>query len=87
MHLLYMLILTFLYGISGQLPRPCDEHASAASEADNVFGVFVPRCNSQGYYSRLQCHEQTDICWCSNLVGVEIPGTKMKGQPRPRCTF
>ncbi|XP_046853142.1 thyroglobulin-like isoform X2 [Xenia sp. Carnegie-2017] len=71
----------------GQLPRPCDEHASAASEADNVFGVFVPRCNSQGYYSRLQCHEQTDICWCSNLVGVEIPGTKMKGQPRPRCTF
>ena len=67
--------------LSGQLPRPCHEHVASVLNYDNLFGVFIPHCDSEGYYSKIQCHEKTKVCWCSNILGVEIPGTKTSGPP------
>ena len=64
-----------------QMPRPCDEHLLSVLNHDDLFGVFIPQCDSQGYYSKIQCHEKTAVCWCSNKLGVEIPGTKTKSKP------
>ena len=64
------------------MPRPCDEHLLSVLNHDDLFGVFIPQCDSQGYYSTIQCHEKTAVCWCSNKLGVEIPGTKTNNKPK-----
>ncbi|XP_045212627.1 uncharacterized protein LOC123563726 [Mercenaria mercenaria] len=41
--------------------------------------VWVPRCDKEGYYEREQCHDNSGYCWCVDINGNEIVGTKKLG--------
>ncbi|KAG2455762.1 TICN1 protein, partial [Polypterus senegalus] len=46
-----------------------------------LVGVFVPRCNEEGYYKPTQCHGSTGQCWCVDKYGNEIAGSRKQGNP------
>ena len=54
----------------------------AVSRGDTV---FVPRCNDDGTYASVQCHEYSGYCWCARLDGKVIDGTIEEGH-QPDCS-
>ncbi|NWJ04173.1 TICN2 protein, partial [Crypturellus undulatus] len=46
-------------------------------------GVFIPSCDEDGYYRRLQCEQGGGECWCVDQLGQELTGTR--GHGRPDC--
>ena len=40
---------------------------------------WKPRCDKEGYYEREQCHDKSGYCWCVDLNGHQIHGTKKYG--------
>lgn len=51
-------------------------------------GVFVPKCNPDGSYSRVQCLKAMNVCWCVDHLGKEITGTRIiQGTPVCPCKF
>lgn len=44
-------------------------------------GAFIPHCNEDGTYARMQCWGSTGYCWCTSADGAEWPGTRVRGQP------
>lgn len=42
-------------------------------------GRFAPECDANGQYNRIQCYSATGYCWCVDLLGREIPGTRSQG--------
>ncbi|XP_015235084.1 PREDICTED: nidogen-1 [Cyprinodon variegatus] len=38
-------------------------------------GQFIPRCDENGDFLPVQCHDSTGQCWCVDRNGQEIPGT------------
>lgn len=53
---------------------PCAEKKRLTDSAD-----WVPRCDKEGYYEREQCHDKSGYCWCVDLKGNMIHGTKKYG--------
>lgn len=53
---------------------PCLEKKRLTDPKD-----WVPRCDKEGYYEREQCHDNTGYCWCVDINGNEIVGTKKIG--------
>uniref|UniRef100_A0A8C4SDQ6 Testican-3 n=1 Tax=Erpetoichthys calabaricus TaxID=27687 RepID=A0A8C4SDQ6_ERPCA len=51
------------------------------SRRKTLVGVFVPRCNDEGYYKPTQCHGSTGQCWCVDKYGNEIAGSRKQGNP------
>lgn len=41
---------------------------------------WVPRCDKEGFYEREQCHDKSGYCWCVDLNGNAIVGTKQLGK-------
>jgi len=59
--------------------------AAQAEVAKGMIGGFVPRCDDNGDYSKIQCSGSTGMCWCANTkTGVEIEGTATRS-PTPNC--
>lgn len=46
-------------------------------------GVYVPSCDSQGYYRPTQCNSASGMCWCVDKHGVEFANTRTHS--RPNC--
>ena len=63
---------------------PCAKHLkSLKGTAENEPprpGMFVPRCDEEGYYQTRQCHASTGYCYCVDRLGQEIEGTRSRGQ-------
>ncbi|XP_033095832.1 uncharacterized protein LOC117100291 [Anneissia japonica] len=59
-------------------------------ERENTFTkteIFVPRCNAYGDFQALQCNYGTGNCWCVDIFGAEIEGSRRSiRQPVPDCT-
>nr|XP_042903564.1 equistatin-like isoform X2 [Parasteatoda tepidariorum] len=51
-------------------------------QAKNLRGNFIPKCNSDGSYSQVQCHASTGFCWCADKDGNQI--TK-SARGKPNC--
>ncbi|XP_065411117.1 testican-1 isoform X1 [Chrysemys picta bellii] len=49
------------------------------SRGKSLLGVFLPRCNEEGYYKATQCHGSTGQCWCVDKYGNEIAGSRKQG--------
>ncbi|XP_077870515.1 uncharacterized protein LOC144364068, partial [Saccoglossus kowalevskii] len=37
--------------------------------------LYVPQCEADGTFAKLQCHYNLNVCWCANSRGVMIPDT------------
>ncbi|XP_056419511.1 saxiphilin-like [Hyla sarda] len=67
--------------------NPClKERQKILGEKTPSVGRFVPQCDEKGNFSPQQCHGSTGYCWCVNVNGEEIAGTKTPpGQPAQNC--
>ena len=45
---------------------------------------FVATCNMDGTFTSIQCWKFVGVCWCVNLEGNEIDGTRAINR-KPRC--
>jgi hypothetical protein len=43
-------------------------------------GAYIPDCDDDGFYERLQCHSSSGQCWCVDRNGHEMPNTRTRGQ-------
>ena len=59
----------------------CNKALAKAGKAlaTGMIGVFLPKCESNGDWSAMQCHSSTGNCWCSKPDGTEIENTKKQG--------
>uniref|UniRef100_A0A803TSW9 Thyroglobulin n=1 Tax=Anolis carolinensis TaxID=28377 RepID=A0A803TSW9_ANOCA len=45
---------------------------------------YIPWCLDSGAFDPIQCDLRLEQCWCVDVEGMEIYGTRQKGKPR-RC--
>ncbi|CAK8680339.1 unnamed protein product [Clavelina lepadiformis] len=53
------------------------------ARTDNVFGgtnKFVPQCDENGDFSRVQCDQTTRSCFCADKNGEEVGGTRTSAE-------
>lgn len=58
----------------------CQQKAYQATHPQRI-GAFVPDCNADGSYARVQCWSSAGYCWCVSEDGTEWPGTRVRGTP------
>ncbi|NXP73581.1 THYG protein, partial [Ramphastos sulfuratus] len=61
-------------------PSKCEVERYAAMRYQHA---YVPSCDADGGYMPVQC-QQGGLCWCVDIKGQEVQGTKRRGQP-PAC--
>uniref|UniRef100_A0A8C2A4R5 SPARC (osteonectin), cwcv and kazal like domains proteoglycan 2 n=1 Tax=Cyprinus carpio TaxID=7962 RepID=A0A8C2A4R5_CYPCA len=44
-------------------------------------GMYIPSCDEDGYYRKLQCDRSRGECWCVDPHGAEAPGSRIHGNP------
>ncbi|XP_054623368.1 testican-2-like [Dunckerocampus dactyliophorus] len=44
-------------------------------------GMYVPSCDEDGYYRKLQCDQSGGECWCVDNHGGEVMATRIRGKP------
>ncbi|KAJ3608192.1 hypothetical protein NHX12_025242 [Muraenolepis orangiensis] len=44
-------------------------------------GMYIPSCDEDGYYRKLQCDQSRAECWCADLHGGEMMGSRIHGHP------
>ncbi|KAK6293779.1 testican-2 isoform X2 [Coregonus clupeaformis] len=44
-------------------------------------GLFIPSCNEDGYYRKLQCDQARGECWCVDQQGGELASSRIHGNP------
>lgn len=42
---------------------------------------YVPSCDEDGYYRKVQCDQSRGECWCVDQHGVELMRTRIHGSP------
>jgi len=57
-----------------------DERRLAIAERTRRRDVYIPRCHSDGRYTKEQCHNATGYCWCVTTDGKPIPGSSVHGR-------
>lgn len=54
-------------------------------ESQGLLGLYIPQCTQDGGFEKTQCRGSTGVCWCVDLLGREITGTKMRRPEQPDC--
>ena len=44
-------------------------------------GMYIPSCDEDGYYRKLQCDQSRGECWCVDPHGGEMMGSRIHGNP------
>lgn len=44
-------------------------------------GVYIPSCDEDGYFRKVQCDQSRGECWCVDQHGGEMMGTRIHGNP------
>ncbi|XP_075999765.1 testican-2 [Genypterus blacodes] len=44
-------------------------------------GMYVPSCDEDGYYRKVQCDQSRGECWCADQHGEELTGSRIHGNP------
>lgn len=44
-------------------------------------GMYIPSCDEDGYYKKVQCDQSQRECWCVDQHGGEMMGTRIHGNP------
>ncbi|XP_064623891.1 SPARC-related modular calcium-binding protein 1-like isoform X3 [Lineus longissimus] len=53
------------------------------NEAPSI-GIYIPECNSDGTFAKVQCHKATQYCWCVTDDGKPVPGSSVRSK-KPKC--
>eukprot|EP00794_Sanderia_malayensis_P014103 gene14103-15576_t len=57
------------------------------SKADpNLLDSFDAQCEIDGSFKQVQCNGFTNVCWCVDKNGTDIPGTETRESSTPDCT-
>ncbi|XP_051960718.1 uncharacterized protein LOC127628078 [Xyrauchen texanus] len=51
----------------------------AAGEVKSLLPSFRPQCDDKGDYLAQQCWDGTEMCWCVEKNGTEVPDSLTKG--------
>ena len=54
----------------------------------HMVGLFVPECDNDGQFKRIQCWEMLRLCWCVGPHdGKELPGSRVNttSGKKPDC--
>ena len=79
----FNLIVTLHVSFAGEKKRSkCQQEFDAIP--GGIVGAFVPQCEEDGSYSKVQCHGSTGYCWCVDELGTKLEETIQRG--RPNCT-
>ncbi|XP_051968819.1 testican-2-like [Xyrauchen texanus] len=44
-------------------------------------GMYIPSCDEDGFYRKLQCDHSHTVCWCVDPHGTEATGSRIHGNP------
>ncbi|KAM6896833.1 testican-2 [Xenentodon cancila] len=44
-------------------------------------GMYIPSCDEDGYYRKVQCDQSRGECWCVDQYGEELMGSRIHGNP------
>lgn len=47
----------------------------------HLAGLYIPSCDEDGYYRKVQCDQSRGECWCVDLHGEEMMGSRIHGNP------
>jgi len=70
---------------------PCQiqRHQALGVRDVPVVGIHVPECKADGGYHPVQCDAISGHCWCVDVYGYEVKGSRIKGRPscgkEPAC--
>ncbi|KAL1500946.1 hypothetical protein ABEB36_006360 [Hypothenemus hampei] len=59
--------------------RPCAAIKRKINPSN--LGIYVPECDTLGYYRPVQCHASIGMCWCVDKHGVEFANTRTRTKP------
>lgn len=68
-----------VWATSGKSPHP--EAPALTLRGVPHSGVFIPSCDEDGYYRKMQCDQSSGDCWCVDQLGLELTGTRTHGSP------
>uniref|UniRef100_A0AAR2KEW7 Testican-2 n=1 Tax=Pygocentrus nattereri TaxID=42514 RepID=A0AAR2KEW7_PYGNA len=55
--------------------------------AKKKLSAYIPSCDEDGYYRKLQCDQSRGECWCVDQHGGELMGSRIHGNPDcGKCT-
>ncbi|XP_011860209.1 PREDICTED: SPARC-related modular calcium-binding protein 1 [Vollenhovia emeryi] len=63
---------------------PCPETPACFSARLTARLGIRPKCLPDGTYASIQCHAETDYCWCVTPQGWPLPNTTVK-YDKPKC--
>lgn len=46
-----------------------------------ISDTYIPSCDEDGFYRRLQCDKSRGECWCVDQHGGELMGSRIHGNP------
>lgn len=55
-------------------------------KGSKMVGAYIPKCTYEGEFAPVQCHTSSGECWCVDLLGQEVPGTKKRAPDSPDCS-
>ncbi|XP_026314824.1 neurogenic locus notch homolog protein 3-like isoform X2 [Hyposmocoma kahamanoa] len=85
---------TTMHQSACQQMRSAALHTAAESGSPPSWS-YIPQCRDDGSYERIQCRRTDQSCWCVDIAGNEIPGTRVTNStppcdspivcPEPKC--
>ncbi|XP_041527872.1 thyroglobulin isoform X1 [Microtus oregoni] len=74
----------FEYQVDSQPLRPCEQQREQAflKQAE-----YVPQCSEDGSFQTVQCQNDGQSCWCVDVDGREVPGSRQLGRPTACLSF
>ncbi|KAJ2942048.1 hypothetical protein O0L34_g10965 [Tuta absoluta] len=69
---------------------PCQQRRASALHMAAESGQppswsWIPQCKDDGSYERVQCKTSEKICWCVDISGNEVSGTRVTNSTTPPC--
>lgn len=63
--------------VAGSRPKSkCEVERDSVSQF--LIGAFIPKCEKDGSYSKIQCHGSTGSCWCVDEQGRKLEETETR---------
>ncbi|XP_066435014.1 thyroglobulin [Eleutherodactylus coqui] len=72
------------YQLESQPLLPCE---LAREKAVATGAPYIPQCSEEGLYRNVQCDRNGATCWCVDVDGAEVPGSRASGSPTTCLSF